>query len=97
MFIYITSARLSPRNFKLFDKSRRIRAGRSALTKEARVACRIVVDGKIPLGRLDRRREDNIKMDHRHLGCEYVEWILMTQNRIEWRPVVSTVGSMLTN
>jgi hypothetical protein len=66
-------------------KSRMIRAGHSALTGEARVACRIVVDGKRPLGRLERRCEDNIKMD----------WILLTQDRIEWRPVVSTVGSMM--
>jgi hypothetical protein len=54
-------------------KLRRIRAGHSALTRVARVACRIVVDGKRPLARLGRRCEGNIKMDHKHLGCEYVD------------------------
>jgi hypothetical protein len=53
-------------------KSRRIKAGYSALTKEARVACGIVVDGKRQLARLERRCEDDIKMDHKHLGYEYV-------------------------
>ena len=40
---------------------------------ERRVVNRVLVgkpEGKRPLGRLRRRREDNIKMDHQVVGCE---------------------------
>jgi hypothetical protein len=40
--------------------------------EEKRCACRVLVgkpEGKIPLGRPRRRREDNIKMDLQEMGC----------------------------
>jgi hypothetical protein len=49
-------------------KSRRITwAGHVASMGDRRVACRVLVgrpEGKKPIGRPRRRREDNIKMDH---------------------------------
>jgi hypothetical protein len=48
-------------------------------------------EGWIPLGRLRRRWEDNIIMDRREIGWEFVDWIHLTQNRDQWRDFVNTV------
>jgi len=48
-------------------------------------------DGKIPLGRLRRRREDNIKMDLQEEGWVYKDWIDMAQDRDRWRALVNAV------
>jgi hypothetical protein len=48
-------------------------------------------EGKRSLRRSRRRWEDNIRMDLREIGWEYVDWIHMTQNRDMWRAVVNTV------
>jgi hypothetical protein len=37
-------------------------------------------EGKIPLGRLRRRRKDNIKMDLQVVGCAGIDWIKVTQD-----------------
>jgi hypothetical protein len=34
-----------------------------------------------PLGRHRRRWEDNIRMDLREVGCGYVKWIELAQDR----------------
>jgi hypothetical protein len=55
-------------------------------------AYRILVgkpEGKSPAGR-PRRREDNIKMDLRKIGCSGVEWIDLAQDRDQWRALVNT-------
>jgi hypothetical protein len=47
---------------------------------EERSAYRILVvtpEGKRPLRRPRRRREDNIKMDLQEVGCKVMEWIRM--------------------
>ena len=38
-------------------------------------------EGKRPLGRRRRRREDNIRMDLREVGCDPGEWIDFAENR----------------
>jgi hypothetical protein len=38
-------------------------------------------EGKNPLGRPRRRREDNIKMDLQDLKCGGVNWIELAQDR----------------
>ena len=38
-------------------------------------------EGKIPLGRPRRRWVDNIRMDLQEVGCGYVDWIGLAQDR----------------
>ena len=48
-------------------------------------------EGKRPLGRPRRRQVDNIRMDLRGVGCEYMDWIGLAQDRDRWRTLVSAV------
>jgi hypothetical protein len=56
--------------------------------------CRVLVgktEGKRPLGRPRRRWVDNIRMDLQEVGCEYMDWIGLAQDRNRWRTLVSAV------
>jgi len=48
-------------------------------------------EGKRPLGRPRRRWVDNIRMDLQEVGCGYVEWIRLAQDKDRWRTLVSKV------
>ena len=48
-------------------------------------------EGRRPLGRPRRRWVGNIRMNLQKVGCEYVDWIGMTQDRDRWRTFVSAV------
>ena len=48
-------------------------------------------EGKRPLGMSRRRREDNIKMDWREVGCDPGEWIDLAEDRDQWRAYVRAV------
>ena len=48
-------------------------------------------EGKRPVWRPRRRREDNIKMDLEEVGCGSMDWIDMAQNRDNWRSPVKAV------
>jgi hypothetical protein len=48
-------------------------------------------EGKRPLGRPRRRWVDNIRMDLQEVGCGYVGWIGLAQDRDRWRTLVSAV------
>jgi len=51
---------------------------------ESRGIYRVLVEkpeGKTPLGRLRCRWEDNIKMNHKEVGCGGMDWIDLTQDR----------------
>ena len=76
-------------------KSRRMRwVGHVARMGEKRVAYRVLVgkpEGKRPLGRPRRRWVDNIRMDLQEVGCGYVDWIGLAQERDSWRTLVSAV------
>jgi hypothetical protein len=51
-------------------------------------------EGKRPLGRPRRRREDGIRMDLREIGLGDVDWIRLAQDRDLWRAVVSAVMNL---
>ena len=51
-------------------------------------------EGKRPLGRPRRRREDNIKLDLREVGCDPGEWIGLAEDRDRWRPYVRAVMNL---
>jgi hypothetical protein len=48
-------------------------------------------EGKRPLGRPRRRREDNIKMDLQKVGGGRGDWMELAQDRDRWRALVGTV------
>jgi len=50
--------------------------------------------GKRPLGRPRPRWEENIKMDLQEVGCGYMDWIGMAQDRDRWRTLVSAVMNL---
>jgi hypothetical protein len=64
---------------------------------EGRGVYRVLVgrpEGKRPLGRHRRRREDNIKMDLREIGIDGANWIRLAQDRVQWRAFVITVMNL---
>ena len=79
-------------------KSRRMRwVGHVAHMTEERGACRVLVvkpEGKRPLGRPRRRWVDNIRMDLQEVGCGYLDWIGLVQDRDRWRTLVSAVMNL---
>jgi len=76
-------------------RSRRMKwAGHVARMGEERGVCRVLVgkpEGRRPLGRPRRRRVDNIRMDLQEVGCGYMDWIGLAQDRDRWRTLVSVV------
>jgi predicted small integral membrane protein len=49
---------------------------------------------KKPLGRLRRRRVDNIKMDLLEIGWGGVDWIGLVKDRDKWRALVNAVMNL---
>jgi len=47
-----------------------------------------------PLGRPRRRWVVNIRMDLQQVGCGYMDWIGLAQDRERWRTVVSAVMNL---
>jgi hypothetical protein len=79
-------------------KSRWMRwAGHVALMEEGRSVYRVLggrPDGKGPLGRPRRRRENNIKMYLTETGIDGANWVRLAQDRVQWRAFVSTVMNL---
>ena len=48
-------------------------------------------EGRRPLGRPRRRWVDNIRKDLQEVGCGYMDWIGLAQDRERWRKLVSAV------
>ena len=72
-------------------------AGHVARMGEGKGVCRVLVvkpEGKRPLGRLRRRWVDNIKMDLQEVGCGYMDWIGLAQDRDRWRTLVSAIMNL---
>jgi len=53
-----------------------------------------IKEGKRQLGIPRRRWVDNIRMDLQEVGCGYVDWIGLAQNRDRWRTLVSSVMNL---
>ena len=51
-------------------------------------------EGRRPLGRHRRRWMDNIRMDLQEVGCGYMDWIGLAQDRDSWRTLVSAVMNL---
>jgi hypothetical protein len=49
---------------------------------------------KIPLRRPRSRWVDNIKMNFRKIGWDGLDWIVLAQDRDQWRTLVNTVMSL---
>ena len=79
-------------------KSRRMRwVGHVARMGEERGVYRVLVgkqEGRRPLGRPRRRWVDNIRMDLQEVGCGYMDWIGLGQDRDRWRTLVSAVMNL---
>jgi len=79
-------------------QSRRMRwAGHVVRMVEERGVYRVLVwkpEGKKPLGRPRRRWVDNIRMDLQEVGCGYVDWFGLAQDRDRWRTLVSAVMNL---
>ena len=79
-------------------KSRRMRwAGHVAHMCEERGVYRVLVgklEGRRPLGRPRHRWVDNIRMDLQEVGCGYMDWIGLTQDRDGWRTLVCAVMNL---
>jgi len=67
------------------------------MSKERRVYKVLVgkPEGKRQLGQPRRRWVDNIRTDLQEVGCGYVDWIGLAQDRDRWRTLVSAVMNLL--
>ena len=79
-------------------KSRRMRwAGYVAHMGEEKGLYRVLVgkpEGRRPLGRPRRRWVYKIKTDLHDVGCGYMDWIGLAQDRDRWRTLVSAVMNL---
>ena len=79
-------------------KSRRMRwAGHVARMGEEREVYRVLVgkpEGKRLLERPRRRWVDNIRTDLQEVGCGYMGWIGLAQDRDRWRTLVGAVMNL---
>ena len=79
-------------------KPRRMRwAGYVARMGEVKGVYRVLVEkpeGKRPLGRPRSIWVDNIRIDLQEVGCGYMDWIGVVQDRDRWRTLVSAVMNL---
>jgi len=72
-------------------------AGHVARIGEGRRVYRVLVgkpEGRRPLGRPRRRWVDNFRMDLQEVGCGYMDWIGLAQDRDRWWTLVSVVMNL---
>jgi len=72
-------------------------AGHVAHMGELRGVYRVLMgkpEGRRPLGRPRRRWVDNNRMDLQVVGCGYMDWIGLAQDRDRWRTLVSAVMNL---
>ena len=64
---------------------------------ERRGVYRVLVgksEGKRPLGRPERRWEDNIKENLQEVGCRCMDWVELAQNRDWWWALLNAVMNL---
>jgi hypothetical protein len=64
---------------------------------ERRSVYRVLVGepgAKRPLERPRSRWEDNIKMDLQEVGCRFMDWIKLAQDRDWWRALLNEVMNL---
>jgi len=84
----------SPNIVRVIKSRRMWWAEHVARIGEERGVYRVLVgkpEGKKQLGRPRRRWVDNIMMDLQEVGCGYMDWIGLAQDRDSWRALVSAV------
>ena len=87
----------SPNIVRVIKSGRMRWAGHVARMGEERGVYRVLVgkpEGRRPLGRPRRRWVDNIRMDLQEVGCVYMDWIGLAQDRDRWRTLVSAVMNL---
>ena len=87
----------SPNIVRVIKSGRMRWAGHVARMVEERGVYRVLVgkpEGRRPLGRPRRRWVDNIRMDLQKVGCGYMDWIGLAQDRDRWRTLVSAVMNL---
>ena len=87
----------SPNLLWVIKSRRMIWAGHVACVGGERGVYRILVGNlevKSSLGRSRHRWVDNIRMDLQEVGCGYMDWIRLAQDRDRWRTLVSAVMNL---
>jgi len=87
----------SPDIVRVIKSRRMIWAGHVARMGEERGLYRVLVgkpEGRRPLGRPRRKWVDNIRTDLQEVGCSYMDWIGLAQDRDRWRTLVSAVMNL---
>ena len=52
------------------------------------------MEGRRPMRRPRHRWVDNIRMDLQEVGCGYMDWIELAQDRDRWQALVSAVTNL---
>ena len=87
----------SPKIVRVIKSTRMRWAGHVVRMGEERGVNRVLVvksEKRRPLGRPWRRWVGNIKMDLQEVGCGYMDWIGLAQDRDSWRTLVSAVMNL---
>jgi len=87
----------SPNMVRVIKSRRMRRAGHVACMGEKMGVYRFLVgkpEGKRPLGRLWHRWVCNIKMELQEVGCGYMDWIGLAQDRDSYRTLLIAVMNL---